>query len=633
MGPRQAHLIYEFADFRLDALRRVLHSREDGQALQVTGKVLDLLLYFVERAGQLLDKRELMEAVWPTVVVEESNLTQTIHSLRRVLGERPDEHRFIVTVAGRGYRFVADVTLRPPAESEPAPVGSSVQPQSALPNRGKLVALLAFSLAIPAVALVTMNWQRDLHVTPQAASKPSIAVLPFVDMSPGGDQEYFSDGLSEEILNLLAQSNALRVVARTSSFSFKDQKVDIATIAEKLDVTYVLEGSVRKSNDRVRIAAQLVDGASSAHRWSQTYDRDMKDVLGVQMEIAANVAAALQVTLIGENRTGRGFTQSAQAFERYLQGRYFFNRRSDTDLVRARDYFEESLRIDPTYARAWAGLAGVHYVAEDVRALIPGVTRERWREAVEQALTLGPNLADVQMRAAQYDWTIGDAKAADEHFKRALALDPSDPLVLGASAGIAAYEGRLNDAIALARRAVAVDPLSAVSRQNLGVYLMPVGQFTEAQIELERALELNPASTTLHAEIAKALLLQQRFGEALARTQRLPVGALQDHCLALVHHALGNRAASDAAMVRLMAIARPPHSDSSVLLPIAEIYAYRGDADEAFRWLALVIRRTRVEGAVTPRWRLRVEMQASPLLIPLRGDERWPPLLGSVDKS
>ena len=206
MNPRPAHLIYEFGEFRLDAQRRVLASRSDGQQLQVPGKVLDTLMYMVERAGQVLDKRTLLSEIWPDVVVEEGNLTQTIYALRRVLGETPDEHRFIVTVPGRGYRFVADVTTSlldeglPPARRKSLAVGAALT-----------------LIALAGIAVFLFRGPDEARsVAAVAAARPSIAVLPFVDMSEGQDQAYFAEGLSEEILNLLAQSTSLRVTARTS---------------------------------------------------------------------------------------------------------------------------------------------------------------------------------------------------------------------------------------------------------------------------------------------------------------------------------------------------------------------------------------------------------------------------------
>lgn len=248
MEPRQEHLIYEFGEFQLDALRRVLLSRPDGRPLPITGKVFDTLLYLVERAGQLLDKRLLMQALWPGIVVEESNLTQTIHTLRRVLGERPEEHRFIVTVPGRGYRFVADVRVG--TVVEPAPVAAketakeTVIADNMSTHGPKRLALVTLALAVLG-GLLFLFLERP-GGPPEASVAPSIAVLPFVDMSPERNQEYFADGLSEEILNLLAHSTSLRVIARTSSFSFRNPNNDIATIARRLNVTHVLEGSVRK---------------------------------------------------------------------------------------------------------------------------------------------------------------------------------------------------------------------------------------------------------------------------------------------------------------------------------------------------------------------------------------------------
>jgi TolB-like protein/DNA-binding winged helix-turn-helix (wHTH) protein/Flp pilus assembly protein TadD len=624
-------LIYEFGEFQLDALRRVLSSHVDGQALQVTGKVFDTLLYFVEHAGQLLDKRELMAALWPNVQVEESNLTQTIHTLRRALGERPDEHRFIVTVPGRGYRFVADVRERAPAAPELAVIETGGEADRVPRHGRKKLIYVALSLAVLGVSLLFFfRWPGETSRSPADLPTRSIAVLPFVDMSPEQNQEYFSDGLSEQILNLLAHSTELRVIARTSSFSFKDKSVDIATIADKLNVTHVLEGSVRKSGDRMRITAQLVDAATSAHLWSETYDRDVKDVFGVQTEIAASVAESLRVTLAGDDHPRRGETNSTQAFERYLQGRYFFNRRGASDVARAKNYFEQALHIDPGYARAWAGLAGVYYVERDVDGTSPEEALVRWREAVERALALGPNLAESHARAAQYYRETGEARVADEHFKQAMALRPSDPLVLGASASAAILEGRMDEAITLLRRAVAVDPLSALSRSNLGIHLMAIGQWEEAKSELRTALELSPTRLDLNADIAKILILQRRFDEALSVARQLPEGRLRDQCVALVYHATGNAAEADAALARLISLSEAPDPEAVVKLSIAEVYAFRGDDDEAFEWLALAIRQTREDRAVTSGWWTTLEIHISPLLKRLHTDPRWQSLLASA---
>jgi TolB-like protein/DNA-binding winged helix-turn-helix (wHTH) protein/Tfp pilus assembly protein PilF len=616
VNPRPAHLIYEFGEFRLDALRRVLSSRNDGQPLQVAGKVFDTLLYMVEHVGQVLDKRTLLGAIWPDVVVEEGNLTQTIHTLRRVLGETPDEHRFIVTVPGRGYRFVAEVSTCTPEEATPAP------------RRSLAVGVALTLIALAGIVVFLLRGHDGTNrVAPANAAKPSIAVLPFVDMSEGQDQAYFAEGLSEEILNLLAQSTTLQVTARTSSFSFKGRSVDIPTIAATLNVTHVLEGSVRKSGNRVRITAQLVEGESSVHAWSQTYDRDATDIFGVQDDIAGAVAEALQARLSGERAPSSGQTRNAVAFERYLQGRYFFNRRGEADLVLAKEYFEQALQADDQYARAWAGLAGVYYLAPRP---IPQSTLEAWGAAVQQALTLGPNLPEAHVRAAQYYSRLGDLPQAEQHCKRAIALNPSDPLVLSVSAGRSFEAGHWTEGISLQRRAVAVDPLSAVNRANLGVFLTAVGEWEDALAELEKARELSPTLPTLDADIARVLILQQRYDDAFVAIERMAAGLSRDHAIALTYRAPGQRSAADAALSRLIALPAAPDGDPLIELAIAEAHAIRGEHDAA---LDRIARAMAQGGADRPlqQFRVREEMMLSPFLKLLQADARWNSLLASTD--
>ena len=588
------------------------HPVSDGQPLQVTGKIFDTLLYFVERSGQLLDKQTLMAELWPNVVVEESNLTQTIHTLRRVLGERPDEHRFIVTVPGRGYRFVADVTTTPLEEPQQASEAKTACSGRCDGRRSRRRRVLAVCKAQGGHSAARRSIRRRL----------SIAVLPFVDMSEAQDQAYFAEGLSEEILNLLAQSTTLRVTARTSSFSFKGRSVDIATIADTLKTTHVLEGSVRKSGNLVRITAQLVDGATSVHVWSQTYDRDVADVFGVQDEIAAAVAESLQVTLTGNSTPQSGPRINAVAFERYLQGKYFYNRRGESDVARAKEYFEQALEADPDYARAWAGLAGVYHIARQ-RGLQDALPA--WRAAVDQALKLGPNLAESHVRAAQYYWWAGDGKTSEAHCKRAIALNPSDPLVLSVSAGRSFSAGHWSEGITLQRRAVAVDPLSATGRGNLGAYLAAIGEWEESIAEFEKARELSPTLDRIDSDIARVQILRQRFDEALAVTGRMPAGPARDQCIALAHRAPGQQAAADAALARLVAQAAGPARDPAVAISIAEVYAFRGDDDEALKWV------TRALQQRSGRDWTREEMIQSPFLMSLHADARWHTLLARAD--
>lgn len=632
MEQRQAQPTYEFAEFRLDAQRRILCSRTDGAALQVTGKIFDTLLYFVEHAGQLLDKQTLLTAVWPNVIVEESNLTQTIHTLRRVLGERPGEHRFIVTVPGRGYRFVAEVTV---ATSNAVPQAVDTEQESAgrftRPHTRILVASIAAVLAVIAVVSV-FRWRTPVPAPAQSsasivAAEPAVAVLPFVDMSEAQDQAYFAEGLSEEILNLLAQSSAMRVIARTSSFSFKNRpELDIATIARKLEATHVLEGSVRKSGDHVRITAQLVDGATSAHLWSQTYDRDVTNIFSVQDDIAAAVAAALNATLSDRDQPQRADTTNAHAFERYLHGRYFFNRAGDSDVTRAKEYFEQAIQGDPNYAPAWAGLAGTYHASLGARQATQEEQRA-WLASIERGLSLGPGLAEAHVRAAQYYWWLGDWGTSEQHCKVAIALNPSDFFVLSVSALKAIAIGHRREALSLQRRAVAVDPLSAQGHANLGLFLAALGEFAEAEKELRHARELSPSLPGIDIDIARVLVMRKRFDEAIAMLEPLQARPFRDQGLALAYYGRGNLGAADEALARLSARAELPDATPQMKTYVAEVHAFRGNADRAFE----LIERARGADYARPATAATIfasqAIHRSPFFIPLREDARWRALL------
>jgi TolB-like protein/DNA-binding winged helix-turn-helix (wHTH) protein/Flp pilus assembly protein TadD len=615
-------MIYEFGDFELDAQRRVLISRADGQQVDITGRVLEALVYLVERPGQLVDKKVLIEALWPHVVVEEGSLTQTIHTLRRVLGEKPGEHRYIVTVPGRGYRFVAEVRTRAEQAKPEAAVVPSRPPKTVL--AGAALALVLLTV----VALLAWRGRGQPVQEADVPAQPSIAVLAFVDMSAEQDQQHFAEGLSEEILNLLAHADSLRVIARTSSFSFKNQNADIRTIAQRLAVSHVLEGSVRKSGDRVRITAQLIDGSTSAHVWSDTYDRDVHDIFGVQREIATAVADALHVTL-GPARPRRAETTSTEAYEHYLQGRYLFDRRSSGDLLQAKSHFEKAVQADPNYARAWAALAGVYFVARYESVELPNAI-QNWGDAAERAVTLAPDLAEAHLRAAQYYMHGKDSSLAQTHFARAQALDPSDPLVLGMSMTHAVSAGRMEEAVEIQKRVVAIDPLSATNRGNLGGLLMMTGHLPEAQAELERALELSPTLPSTRANIADVLILQGRPDEALKAIARLPEGYARDQRFALAYFARGDESEGDAMLARLIALAEKPDTDATVAVAIAEVYASRNDAERAFKWLETARLRSQTYPGVLPGWAMHENLEISPYLKPLHADPRWEALLAAT---
>jgi TolB-like protein/Tfp pilus assembly protein PilF len=454
---------------------------------------------------------------------------------------------------------------------------------------------------------------------------PSIAVLPFVDMSAGQDQQYFCDGISEEILNRLTQSPALRVIARTSSFTFRGEQAGIPKIAAMLNVTHVLEGSIRRSGDHVRITAQLIAASDNSHVWSETYDRNIGNLFAVQDEIAASVATALQVRLAG-GVPHEHMPASVQAYERFLQGHYLYNRRAPGDIERSAKYFEDAVSMDPSYARAWAALAGAYSLLAWSGQTLSKDLQAKQGEAARKAVELDPHLAVAHARLAQFYYEISDYKKGGEHGREAAALDPDDPLVLGSTGSAALFRGDIDEAIAIQRRVVALDPLASTLRENLAVVLLADGQLDEAMSEFQKVLELNPdVGPEVDAEAVRILVLQRRYDEAQSAIAKLPEGKFRDHGLALLYQAPGRLAEADAALKRLAA--KPGDMMDSIRL--ADVYAFRGMSDEAFASLqnekaALErnedLRPSRIRHFIS-------EMRASPFLKPLRGDPRWAALM------
>jgi tetratricopeptide (TPR) repeat protein len=391
----------------------------------------------------------------------------------------------------------------------------------------------------------------------------------------------------------------------------------------------VLEGSVRKSGARVRITAQLIDASNSAHVWSETYDRDIHDIFGVQREIAAAVADALRVKL-SHAGPRRAETTSTEAYEHYLQGRHQFNRRSAGDLVQAKAHFEAAVRIDPDYARAWSGLAGVYFVSQYEDVHFPDALKN-WGDAAQRAVALAPDLAEAHARAAQYYMTIHEQATANAHAERAAALDPADPMVLAMSMSEALVAGRLSEAIDIQRRMVATDPLSASQRGNLGTFLIMVDRLPEAQAELERSLELSPASPASLTSISDALFLQGRTDEALEVIARMPDGYLKDERRAVIAFARGDAEEGNEILEHMVALTKQPDFDPGAAVAIAEVFGYRRDTQRAFEWLERALPRTERQLALKPRWLLIEDLQVTPYLKSLHADPRWRALLAKIE--
>jgi TolB-like protein len=458
---------------------------------------------------------------------------------------------------------------------------------------------------------------RSEAVTAAEGSR-SIAVLAFDDMSPERDQEYLSDGIAEELLNLLAKIPELRVISRSSAFSFKGQNLELTEIAKRLNVGHILEGSVRKSGNRVRITAQLIDARSDTHLWSETYDRTLDDVFAIQDDIAATVVAQLKITLLGE--IPRVEETDPEAYALYLQARHLGRQMTAEALEQSNALFEQAVAIDPDYAAAWDGLA-INYVNQAGVGLLPvaeGYTRAR--EATEKALAINPDFAPAHVGlgwiAMLHD---NDLAQAVRHFERALQLDPADTDIIGNAATLLLNLGRLDEAVAFNEFAVARDPVAPVGHYNLGISYFYAGRWIDAIASGETALRLSPGRIGAHYFIGAALLLMGEVEAALERMQREPFEGYRLMGLSMAYHSLGDAPASDAALAELIEKYGQdwPHT-------IAFVLAYRNEADRAFEWLDKAVENG--DGGLA-------EIVANPLFANLHDDPRWLPFLESIGKS
>jgi serine/threonine protein kinase/Tfp pilus assembly protein PilF len=453
----------------------------------------------------------------------------------------------------------------------------------------------------------------------------SIAVLPFVNRSASADDEYFADGLADELLNVLAKIRGLRVAARTSSFSFKGKDTTIAEVGSALRVATVLEGSVRKAGNRVRISVQLVQVADGYHLWSETYDRTLEDIFAVQDDIARSVVKELRATLLGEDvdsqamgevradvsRATRGRATDPQAHQRYLLARHLLDRVTREDTVKAIEYLRQILDLHPEFALAWTELARA-YAYETARGWTTG-GHGRAREAALRALALEPDLAEGYLMLGWLQMFEQDWKGAKASYDRALALAPGSVLVLRRVGGLMASLGRFDEAIELDRQAVEQDPLNAISHHALGSWLQAEQRFEEAEQAYRKALELAPRMTGTTASLAITLCAQGRNDEALAIAPQEPNEIMRLWALAIVHDAMGHTPEADAALRALIA----NHPDDSAY-QIAEVHAARGAADLAFDWL---------DRAHAQKDTGMTYVQCSPHFRSLRGDPRWHALL------
>ncbi len=490
---QEARHSYEFGPFHLDAAERLL--LRNGRPIAITPKAFDTLLFLVENSRHLIEKDELLKHVWPDTFVEESTLARNIFVLRKALGDAQDEPQYIETVPTRGYRFVAAVQ-----EVEGTPHPEAATPERlarTAPEARRWTWVAAFLLVAVLGATGYFAWQHFGPPSRPDTGKTMLAVLPFQNLSGDPDQEYFSDGLTEEMITQLGRMHPERlgVIARTSAMQYKNSQKGTDQIGRELGVDYILEGSVRRQGPRVRISAQLIQVSDQTHLWAESYERDRRDILALQTEVARAIANQIRVKLTPQHqaRLANLHPVNPEAYELYLKGRHFWNTRSREGLQKAVEHFERAIKKEPNYALAYAGLADSYILLGPNNVRPPKEIYPQAQAAAVKALEMDDTLAEAHTSLAfvklLYEW---NGQEAEKEFRRAMELSPNYPTSHHWYAYALASLGRMDEALGEIKRAQELDPLSLTINSDVAQILFFAGRYDEGIEQCRRTLDLDP---------------------------------------------------------------------------------------------------------------------------------------------
>ena len=644
---RRVKQLYEFGPFCLDAAEHTL--LRDGRPIPLRPKVFDILLVLVENRGHLVDKEQLMTSVWPEQFVEEGNINKNISMLRQALGESDSGHKFIETVPKRGYRFVADVrevndnkdadlathssaTSRVvPAEEDrssdsqesheyAAPVRWSTRARRQSFNRNWIVFFVVPALLFAALLYMSFIRKRRPSVTPAVAS---IAVLPFQNLSGDSAQEYFVDGMTDALIGDLAKIRALRVISRTSAMHYKGTNKSLPELAKELNVDAVVEGTVQRSGDRVHVRAQLIHGASDSHLWAADYDRDLRDVLDLQSEVARAIAGEvrIRITPTEQRLLAPKRAIAREAIDNYLQGRYFLNRRTEQDMRKAISYFESAINVDRNYAQAYAGLADCYNQLGTVMiGTLPPLEARRASEiAARKALEIDNEVAEAHAALGHVDYVNWKWAAAEEEFKRSIELNPNYASAHSQYAHYLVARGRIDEALAEISRAQELDPLSLSISANRGFILKQARRYEEAIEQLRLVIAIDPDQYQAHWVLGLTYLANNQLDEgsneadkAVALSARTPAAL---GVLGLAYGLAGRKREANKVLNELLQL-----QQQGYVTPMAFTYVYMGlgNKDQAFAWL---------EKSYQERSYNLAFIKVNPTLDPLRSDPRFVDLL------
>jgi TolB-like protein/DNA-binding winged helix-turn-helix (wHTH) protein/Flp pilus assembly protein TadD len=587
----ETKVLYEFGRFRCNPREQLLLC--DGKPIPLSPKSFEILLALIRSDGQLLMKDELMRQVWPDSFVEEANLTVNISALRKVLGGGPEGHLYIETIPKRGYRFIAKVAVLQQDSEKPElaeEIPATVASRYSVPARAKQAVLkhrwgslswkiVGFSLVLmPLLVVGIIRWQSHSAANVSHASPiRSLAVLPLENLS-GDAQDYFADGMTDELITDLAQIRALRVISRTSVMPYKGSRKPLPVVAHELDVDAIVEGTVLRSGNQVRITAQLIQASADRHLWAQSYQGDLRNTLSLQKQVASAIADQIRIEVTPHEQAVLRNVKSVdpEAYEDYLKGRFFFNKRNSNE--KAQSYFLQAIKKDPGYARPYTGLADIYQLYDN-----PGLAKK----SVQKALELDNDLAEAHNSLAELLYRFdGDWTGAEKEFKRALQLDSNYAPAHHWYSMYLAFLGRKQQALEEAHKAYELDPLSPVVGANLAKKMEENGEYDKAIHQAKKTLELEPNSAVTHVVLGMVYEDKKMYADAITEYQTgLQLGGAPEEIrglLGYVYATSGDRANTDK-MTRELKQVWPAHAHAA--LDLAGIYSGLGQKDEALYWL------------------------------------------------
>jgi TolB-like protein/DNA-binding winged helix-turn-helix (wHTH) protein len=567
-----------------------------GKLLPLQEQPFQVLAMLLEKPGMLVTREELQLRLWPQTVVEfDHGLNKAISKIRDALGDSAENPRFIQTVTRRGYRFLADVTEVSTGKVETAPAENvsvdSPNLDDPVPATSRARRIAAWAMAAATLLLLPlamMMWIR----TPLNSSLPlirSLAVLPLENLSGDASQDYFADGMTDELITDLAQIRDLRVISRSSMMTYKQSGKPLTEIARELDVQAVVEGGVLRSGERVRITAQLIRVPADEHIWAHSYEGDFRDALVLQAQVAQAVTDQIRVTVSSQQHVQKPKAVNAEAYDSYLKGRYYWNKRTDEGLKEALNYFKHSIDIDPSYAEAYSGLADTYALAADWEygILPPADAFPLAKGAANEALALNDRLGEAHTSLAfVLDLYYWDWDAAEKQYKIAINLNPGYAVAHHWYAWHLLVLGHTTEGMFEMRKAESLDPLSLIIRSDLADALSVSHLFEESVQQSKKTLALDPNFAVGHFQLAEALVEEHQYEPAIAEFQQAIElsGHLVSFDANLAHaYAVSGRKAD--AMKIAKDMETRPDLNPSANASIALIYVGLGDLNQAMRWL------------------------------------------------